>query len=123
VTAKKSERWATISYTYVILILIIAASFVFVRGNLYVAITFAIGCVGVALRNKWAIMVARAFFGLIAALGVMLFFNPFLLRDFSGGRDLVSVIPFAALVFIGYELVFLLAFYHCSKIRTQQKTQ
>jgi hypothetical protein len=113
---KVSAYRPAVGYAYIVLFFIGAASFVYFRGDHYVAATFFLAAVGIAIRSKWAIRIVRIFFGLAAAAGILFFFNPFMLRDFAGGHDPVSVISRAVLLFAVYEIMLGTGFYFSSKI-------
>lgn len=114
---KMNIRWTSVSYWYITLFFAVATLFVSLKGSPLVAAALLAECIGVALRSTWAIRAARVIFGLAAAMGIMLFFNPFLLADFSRGHDLMGIIPRAAVLFVVYEAVCLSGFYLSNKIR------
>lgn len=107
--------------TFVLTILIFVVLLVAWRGNAYVAAVGVVLFVGVAFRNKWALFIARVFFGLAAAFGVIGFFNPLLLRDFARDGNWTNVLPIAIALFVVYESIFLTAFIFCGKLLKQLK--
>jgi hypothetical protein len=66
----------------------------------------------VAYKSSIAIKVVRVVSGMMSAMGIIIFFNPFLLGDFG----LLSRIPFVMLLFIIYEIIFLSYFFICEKL-------
>lgn len=110
-----------VCHSFVLAIFIFVVPFIAWRGNPYVAAAGAVLFVGVAFRNKWALSVARVLFGLVAAFGVIGFFNPLLLRDFAKDGDWTNVLPIAIALFIVYEAIFLTAFLFCGKLLQQLK--
>jgi hypothetical protein len=94
-----------VSVTLATIALVLALNY-----SILLVIIFIVDSVCVAKKNSISLKITRIFFGLFSSLGIVLFFNGYLLAEF----DLLFKLDVVFLYFLLYELLFFSNFLVCS---------
>jgi hypothetical protein len=97
-------------HIYVSFTLLMFAVFLILKHSAVLAIIFMIASIFVIIKNNVSLKITRIFFGLFSALGIVLFFNGYLLAEL----DLLYEIDIVSLYFLLYEILFFGNFIICS---------